>query len=177
MIERMNRTVRDILAQIDDVFARGGKHPYAYAAADRDARYFSPQAEIARQLWDVLSALRGPDSEVTSEKTATTCIIRAACFPKTFGKGMRSIAIPASMGYDEVDHERKRATMTGHHFRSHAKKAFDVLGLSWDNVNSPMQINNAAKPFRKKLTTKKATPRAAAAFKARKALGRKKSRS
>jgi hypothetical protein len=132
---RMNRTVRDILARIDAVFAAG--------AARHDD---NGKARTARQLWDVLSALRGPDNEHASIKYGTTAIIRAACFPKTYGDGNRDICIPATMCHDSEAYRlaRSEAGTRGQHFANHARRAFDVLGLAWSEVNPPSKISSAA---------------------------------
>jgi hypothetical protein len=138
--DRMRGTVRDILHQIDLIFAAGSNSAYDEQAA-----------KTARQLWDVLSALRGPDTENGNAKCATTIVIRAACFPKTFLKN--EICIPALMDNDDPSspHVREYLDDTAH-FTRHARKAFDVLGLSWATSNTPAEIANAAKPFRKTRT-------------------------
>lgn len=152
--DRMRPVVRDIFAQIDTIFARGGRR-------DKDGNtrgYYSPDATAARQLWDVLSALRGPDYEIGSDKNATTAVIRAAAFPKTFSGGERAIIIPAHMAYDEVGNAQTRLQMTeSHHFKSHAKKAFKVLGLDWYDLNSRAMVDDAATPFKKRKTSKSKT--------------------
>lgn len=141
---RMNKSVRDVLRRIDTIFAAGGRAT--------EENHYSQQARTARQLWDVLSALRGPDMNAESGvKDATTCIIRAAALPKTYGKGKTSVCIPASIGYDSPEGLAKRQGMDWSHFRRHARKAFDVLGLSWDEeVNNQERIDKAAKPFARK---------------------------
>ncbi len=146
--ERMRPAVRDIIAQIDTIFARGSK-------PDNDGRsYYSSDAIVARQLWDVLSALRGPDYEKSLDKNATTAVIRAALFPKTFSDD-RSIAIPAHMAYDETGNAQIRSQMIeSYHFKNHAKKAFAVLGLNWITTNSREQVDGAATPFKKRKTSK-----------------------
>ena len=135
----MHRSVRDILARIDNVFAAGGTD------SNGDYRdYWDVKARTARQLWDVLSALRGPDNENNEVKHATTAIIRAACFPKTYSGG--DICIPATMCHDsERDRDARTASnKIGYHFRRHAQTAFDALGLSWHEVNTPSEIASAA---------------------------------
>lgn len=134
----MHRSVRDILAKIDTIFAAGssGESP--------------TREETARQLWDVLSALRGPDYESGDDKQATTCIIRAACFPKTFGNSNVRICIPASMNNDYSFGPARRFKITSgnYHFKNHAARAFRVLGLDWDAENTAETIAAAATPFK-----------------------------
>lgn len=57
------RTMRDVLDLIDAVLLR------------RD--------EESAKLWNVLTALRGPDSGDEALKLATTCHVRQAAFPRT----------------------------------------------------------------------------------------------
>lgn len=144
----MNRTVRDIVAKIDTIFARGARIKKGDVSYD----HYSPAAISARQLWDVLSALRGPDYEYRSgdDKQATTCIIRAACFPKTYANGHNRICIPASINDDHSGGPGRRHQLDCEHFRSHAQKAFRVLGLDWESENSAATIATAAKPLKKK---------------------------
>jgi hypothetical protein len=43
----------------------------------------------AKRLWDVLGAIRGPDSSQDS-KTVTTAVIRGRAFPRTYAAGLLS---------------------------------------------------------------------------------------
>lgn len=61
-------------------------------------------------LWDVMSALRGPDNYYSLPKATTTAIVRAKAFPWTAWRGRESIngfTIPATFnpdgGLNEVD--------------------------------------------------------------------------
>jgi hypothetical protein len=80
-------------------------------------------------LWDVLTALRGPDSRNRKLKYATTALVRSAAFPSrpcedrsVFGKDSKKLAA------------RRRKMYSTHedfnHFREHISEAFAVLGLS-----------------------------------------------
>lgn len=82
------------------------------------------------ELWNVLTALRGPDSRNRKIKYATTALIRSAAFPKrpcedlsVFGVDSPALA------------ERRREIHDLNHFQEHAKDAFDALGLKWGEAN------------------------------------------
>src|SRR6266404_4013913 len=83
-------TLRQVLNVIDARLAKGGVD--------------------AGKLWDVLSALRGPDEDVKHNKDTTTVPIRLAAFPKTarlswppaqFTNGDRPIEVPDTDGHFE----------------------------------------------------------------------------
>ena len=80
-------------------------------------------------LWDILVALRGPDSRNRKIKHATTAVIRQAAFParpcedrSVFGKDSRQLAA------------RRRSLFANrednNHFREHVRDCFSSLGLS-----------------------------------------------
>lgn len=101
------KTLRDALDQIQEMLS--GK---AYSA----------------ELWDVLVALRGPDSRKRKWKYATTAIIRSAAFPK------RPCEERSIYGYDnKVLTKRRRELFRGqkdqNHFREHIVDAFAALNL------------------------------------------------
>jgi hypothetical protein len=88
------------------------------------------------KLWDVLTALRGPDSPENrnSVKSATTEVIRLHAFPN-------AAAYNALYGDFSADSElrvERRAKMpsVGGHFYGHAKEAFKALGLVWNRLNA-----------------------------------------
>ena len=102
------------------------------------------------ELWNVLTALRGPDSRNKRIKYATTAVIRQAAFPKkptdassvfcsdTFLRAMRRRAL-----------FRNREDLN--HFREHVRDAFAALGLQIGGVN--VQANNPrnhTKTFRRR---------------------------
>jgi hypothetical protein len=86
-----------------------------------------------RALWDVLSALRGPDEPTNDEKfkDATTAVIREAFL----GKKVKTF--PADFAIDSEQRARTRIEMMYSHFRSHARSAFGALDLKWDEYNPP----------------------------------------
>lgn len=84
-------------------------------------------------LWNVLSALRGPDAEDNHElKLATTGVIRYHFLGKTRGSMHGSTVLPDT---EEAAKLRRQYTNVWSHFISHAKDAFEALGLKWDEVN------------------------------------------
>ncbi len=92
-----------------------------------------------QQLWDVVSALRGPDNGLWDLKDATTNVIRYTLGFRqtTLHRGVTLEAQnvfccnPDSEIFVEI---RKNINLFGH-FESHCKKAFDALGLKWTEVN------------------------------------------
>ena len=100
-----------------------------------------------RQLWDVLTALRGPDDACVSSvvKEATTGVVRYAVLGPTFRHCREGEFIfnGAIYGWDlpvYVEVRTKMEVEVNHfnhfnHFYHHAKWAFEALGLSWDQVN------------------------------------------
>lgn len=109
--------VAKVLTDIDDLLAQGDVE--------------------ARQLWALLSALRGPDEENKYSKTDTTARIRAAMFPLTWS---RSVAeddrwtYPHGAQYERpydpfvLDDTLEVAVReNGDHFLSHVKQACDIL--------------------------------------------------
>lgn len=94
-------------------------------------------------LWDVLTALRGPDYENVSYKTkdATTGVIRYALLGAFAGVGgldphTRHLH-RAIFGPDREEYVKIRDEMRVSHFCYHARSAFTALGLKWNEVNEP----------------------------------------
>lgn len=112
---RISKTLRGALNQIERMLTR---QPYS---AD---------------LWDILVALRGPDSRNKKLKYATTAIIRQAAFP------LRPCEDRSIFGTDTSQFAARRKAMfknkeDNNHFREHCKDAFAALGLKNFEVNSP----------------------------------------
>lgn len=94
-------------------------------------------------MWDILTALRGPDRENThAVKSATTAVIRQAVFGPDFIKARD--AVGATMHVDNNKEAKLRRSMDADtdaeygpdfHFRYHARRAFTALGLNWTGVN------------------------------------------
>jgi hypothetical protein len=104
--------------------------------------------EAAKSLWDILTALRGPDNsdQTFSTKVATTCVIRSKSLPKTFNshstitKNSFISAIAISNNDSPRSLKSRSEFMYPYgHFLSHAKNAFKALGLKWDEVNYQKQ--------------------------------------
>ena len=86
----------------------------------------------ARALWDVLSALRGPDNGDGESKLDSTLPIRRAAFPKVLAmheEGSRFLNA-AFLGNNEL-FDLHRAG--GEHYTAHARKAAIALGLIHEN--------------------------------------------
>jgi hypothetical protein len=111
-----------------------------------DAVLNGPDMNLASQLWDVLTALRGPDSTASRRseiKYATTAVIRRVAFPKT--AAINDNMIPAVFSSDSLNAQEIRTNelvLTGEvdkamgwHFDHHARIAFQALGLDWSAVN------------------------------------------
>ena len=81
-----------------------------------------------RDLWNVLTALRGPDSRSRRLKYATTCVIRKAAFPDEPTEGM-SVFKTDSETYAARRIEMELLKLDTPHFREHIYDAFDSLGL------------------------------------------------
>ncbi len=112
-MRRIPKTLREALDQIQEMLS--GK---AYSA----------------ELWDVLVALRGPDSRNRKLKHATTAIIRSAAFPK------RPCEERSIYGYDNKVLTKRRRELfrerkDQNHFRDHVKDSFIALGLKLFEVN------------------------------------------
>lgn len=109
----------------------------------RIARFLNEGGDQAGKLWDVLSALRGPDDEKTrvrGTKFATTAVIRYTMGLK------RDAGIPAVICPDKYQWADLRTIhLTDHfgdHFMKHAYKAFEALGLDWKACDfEEMQID------------------------------------
>ena len=133
----MQKATKDILKQIDKLFASKSKmHENKRGQMCYTAKELR-QFQAIRELWAVLTALRGPDTENDFDKAATTQVIRSTAFPKTDALDQKGIAnVPAAFGHDSVTraiHRRER--MAADHFRSHTQLAFKALGLKWNEEN------------------------------------------
>jgi hypothetical protein len=129
------KTVREMLDVID-VFLTENRNEPGLALHG-----YTPT--LAAQLWDVLSALRGPDSSDLAIKSKTTIPIRRAAFPRLTAEIANdgfSNTIGAAFGTDEPDFEFRYSIVSpplltnfdGYHFAGHAKLAAEVLGIFRD---------------------------------------------
>lgn len=103
-------------------------------------------------LWDVVTALRGPDLGTHAAKNATTGVIRWHVLGPNAGRlmsddrfvdddeaGVQHEKYGCLYGPDSAAHLEVRRSLISqidmHHFRQHARGAFEALGLKWDAVN------------------------------------------
>jgi hypothetical protein len=81
-------------------------------------------------LWNVLSALRGPDEDdhMDALKCSTTAVIRHAI-------GLKTDSLVICPDEERAVEARKMVDDATTHFIWHAKNAFSVLGLKWTENN------------------------------------------
>lgn len=96
------------------------------------------------ELWDILTALRGPDNHDVLLKEATTAVIRWKLGLPANSKGNNvggATVNEDNSGFAEL----RRGIVAGiyspdkplqFHFIHHARAAFQALGMSWDRVNT-----------------------------------------
>lgn len=101
----MTLKVREVLDIIDGVLAQ--------------------DEEDARELWDILTALRGPDDGSVRKKDSTTVHIRAAAFPKTAS----SYFTHATMNPHNPLDLTPGTQLNDWHFDGHVRSAAVALGL------------------------------------------------
>lgn len=103
----------------------------------------------AKSLWDVLTALRGPDAKIDGlpdtiihtgfsmdeVKDATTCVLRYALGLQYGIKNGHGDSYWFSLHPDSKKLAEYRKTIPYGHFRNHAEDAFRALGLSWSKIN------------------------------------------
>lgn len=90
----------------------------------------------SKKLWDILTALRGPDSDIDDIKYATTSVIRKTIgLTCEGGENDKIGAIILSDSYNKC--ETRQSDLKSWHFDSHVRSAFDTLGLKWEEVNYP----------------------------------------
>jgi hypothetical protein len=128
----VDERVREILDVIDNALRPSDKTVYGY------------DQEVARKLWNILSALRGPDNASVFIKDATTGVIRRQAFPKTFKGNFGDSYLHRNLALSYTDDPGKvvfrRDFMKQDHFGGHVIKAFNSLGLNFDAVNPDKQV-------------------------------------
>ena len=90
---------------------------------------------FSADLWDVLVALRGPDSRDRKIKNATTALIRSKAFPK---QPCLERSIFAHCDTPELARRRQdmfKGKQDLNHFREHIASAFTALDLQIGGVN------------------------------------------
>lgn len=86
------------------------------------------------ELWDVLAALRGPDSQDGISKSGATVPVRRAAFPRCAARGPNGGGVGENAtgacfhGSSQVD-VGVVAFLESTHFMTHARCAFQVLGI------------------------------------------------
>jgi len=113
----MRPKVRKVLDVIDGVLAEGCR------VGETGELLMPPDTYIdAADLWNILTALRGPDSCDCDLKQQTTAIIRAHAFPKAAAGMHRVLAFVNSVDTTIVCDDC-------HHFESHVWEAARALGI------------------------------------------------
>jgi hypothetical protein len=94
--------------------------------ADRTVR-LDEQVDV----WDVMTALRGPDDQDWQVKNATTAVIR-----DTLMRGNTHLWYTSFPDLPDFVEVRRGEEMSSEpHFYCHAQSAFRALGLEWDKLN------------------------------------------
>lgn len=123
---------------------------------DREVR-----GEEKSKLWNVLSALRGPDETGIRDvpaydvKRMTTSVIREAVLGGAYTRAANAVGCYASVDPDGFNFGNRRVEIMPewevkwedmrrpHHFLTHVRDAFKALGLSWDKDNEQTGIREA----------------------------------
>jgi len=92
------------------------------------------RSEFGHDLWNVLVALRGPDTRDRGLKYATTCVIRQHAFPGRPTEGL-SVFKDDCKVYAKRRSEMFETREGLNHFREHIGDAFDSLDLKIGEVN------------------------------------------
>lgn len=95
-------------------------------------KFLNVNDKAAKDLWWILTALRGPDSHDMTLKAATTCVIRHKLGIKD-GTGNGASVVPDNSA--SVNYRRSVSPNDGHFFY-HAADAFRALDLKWDENNA-----------------------------------------
>lgn len=120
--------------------------PNVRAALDYLDGFLAKGGQDAMELWDVLTALRGPDEvpdlyradSATSPKRTTTIPIRRAALPRTAAAtwrvypvdpGVHQRASFGAMGAEYPFLGRKHDPYSNNHFANHGARAAQALGL------------------------------------------------
>jgi hypothetical protein len=96
-----------------------------------------------KNVYDVLTGLRGPDARDTDAvqdvKLATTSVIRFHTLGMPINKSCGAFVNPDSIKYFQIrtrnEPGKDVGEVAGFHFRAHARRAFWALGLDWETAN------------------------------------------
>ncbi|HEX9052290.1 MAG TPA: hypothetical protein VF841_17305 [Anaeromyxobacter sp.] len=139
-------TARARKLRVAPALRRKAPNPKTCAAALKQLRrtYRHLPDEERRNLWHVLTALRGPDASDLWVKHATTAVIRHHALGGEFIYGDESpdsIRLAKQRGEMHAEQQvgayaiRSAERRVPYHFYSHARRAFEALGLKWELVN------------------------------------------
>ncbi|HWY36161.1 MAG TPA: hypothetical protein VNX68_16065 [Nitrosopumilaceae archaeon] len=121
------KTANDVLKIINDFFI---KTPKTFN------ENHAPTDE-GHKLWDILTALRGPDNEDRTIKDEITAVIRNKALPSCDKYG--AIVCSDAPDSGRIRYAIHTKAIVEHsdiiHFFFHAKRAFNALGLKWEEVN------------------------------------------
>lgn len=92
--------------------------------------------EEGQKLWDMLTALRGPDNEDVENKEAATVLIRRRFLGEKGATIIGTYYADTGITRSATKLLNIRTGMDDRHFKSHAQKAFQALGLKWDGLES-----------------------------------------
>ena len=93
-------------------------------------------------LFDILSAIRGPDKRNPRLKMATTCLIRTVAFPDKPCQYRSFYSKGDSEKFARLRRRMMRDKKNHPHFREHIAAAFESLGLQIGGVNE-LQTDSA----------------------------------
>ena len=97
---------------------------------DQIDTFLASRGSESGELWDVLTALRGTDSDNVMVKESTTCPIRRAAFPKLVEETRTMYFTPGPSGrLPGMGGKEGYRNQEGSHFGNHANGAARVLGL------------------------------------------------
>lgn len=105
-----------------------------------DAFLANQPSVVARELWNILTALRGPDNRNDALKDETTCVIRTKAFPQlanSFFSGDKTGAVFAmSDTLPKYLNNLQLPLHVSYHFAIHVNRAYSVLDISPKEENS-----------------------------------------
>ncbi len=97
---------------------------------DLNGLFHSNSTKTCKEVWDILTALRGPDDSNSDVKSVTTEVIRH----KIFGLDSK-VENHANVSHDTPWKANERKKLQYCHFEKHAQRAFEALGLYWGREN------------------------------------------
>lgn len=106
-------------------------------------KFLNDAGPESKKLWDVLTALRGPDDSCFNTKDATTAVVRHTIgLSGRTGSDLNSTYHGYAVKPDNTQYSHRRkelesglARLLPGHFRDHILAAFNALDLKWNDVN------------------------------------------